>query len=302
LRARYRLEVQAPRSLRDLLAQHLDLARFRDAPAREGLSSAELDRLVEQAPEQARAAATEGYFSPLMAVDRLPPDAAGLLLVRVAVPAGPRTAVQGLKLDWEGDIRQRADAGQPDALALISSLHTEWLLPPGAPFRQEAWTDAKNATPVNRRGHAANLSVTAQSGPLFHFGELRIEGLRRYDERAVRNVAPFSPGTPYTEQRLIDLQERLVRTGLFEGAVAEMETDPKRAAAAPVTVRVQEQPLQKLQKLTLGVGASTDTGARAPPALRTALDQAEQAGAGTGAQGADLRLPLLSRSQDSGAT
>jgi translocation and assembly module TamA len=278
-RARYRLEVQAPRPLRELLAQHLDLARFRDAPAREGLTGAELDRLVAQAPEQARALlATEGYFSPLVAVDRLPPDANGLPLVRVAVQPGQRTIVQGLQLDFQGDLRQRADASQPDALALIARLHADWPLPPGAPFRQEAWTDAKNATlgrlhaggyptavwsatdaAVSSRDNSAQLAATAQSGPLFHFGELRIEGLQRYDERAVRNVAPFSAGTPYTEQLLIDLQERLVRTGLFEGAVAEIGTDPQRAAAAPVTVRVQEQPLQKL---TLGVGVSTDTGVR----------------------------------------
>jgi translocation and assembly module TamA len=277
--ARYRLEVQAPLPLRDMLSQHLDLARFRDAPAREGLTSAELDRLVAQAPEQARALlATQGYFNPLVAVDRLPPDAAGLPLVRVAVQTGPRTTVQGVQLEFQGDLRQRADAGQPDARALLRRLDAEWPLKPGEPFGQEAWTDAKNTTlgrlhaggyptavwsatdaAVSRRDNTAALSATAQSGPLFHFGELRIEGLRRYDERVVRNVAPFSPGTPYTEQRLIDLQERLVRTGLFEGAVAEIDTNPQRAAAAPVTVRVQEQPLQKL---TLGLGASTDTGVR----------------------------------------
>ena len=278
-RARYRLEVQAPRALRDMLSQHLDLARFRDAPAREGLTSAELDRLVAQAPEQARALlATQGYFNPLVSVDRLPPDASGLPLVRVAVQTGPRTVVQGLQLDFQGELRQRADAGQPDAQALLRRLDAEWPLKPGEPFGQEAWTDAKNATlgrlhaggyptalwsatdaAVSRRDNSAALSATAQSGPLFHFGELRIEGLKRYDERVVRNVAPFSPGTPYTEQRLIDLQERLVRTGLFEGAVAEIDTNPQRAAAAPVTVRVQEQ---QLQKLTLGLGASTDTGVR----------------------------------------
>lgn len=277
--ARYQLQVQAPRPLRDMLAQHLDLARFRDAPAREGLTSAELDRLVAQAPEQARALlATQGYFNPLVAVDRLPPDAAGLPLVRVAVQAGPRTTVKDLQLDVQGDLRQRADAGQQDAQALLRRLGAEWPLKPGEPFLQEAWTGAKNATlgrlhaggyptalwsatdaAVSRRENTAALSATAQSGPLFHFGALRVEGLQRYDERAVRNVAPFSAGTPYTEQRLIDLQERLVRTGLFEGAVAEIDTNPQNAAAAPVTVRVQEQPLQKL---TLGLGASTDTGVR----------------------------------------
>ena len=52
-RARYTLDVDAPRSLKQLLAQNLDLARFRDAPASEGLTSDELDRLVGMAPAQA---------------------------------------------------------------------------------------------------------------------------------------------------------------------------------------------------------------------------------------------------------
>jgi translocation and assembly module TamA len=148
----------------------------------------------------------------------------------------------------------------------------------GAVFRQADWTDAKNTTlgrlhaggypaavwastdaAVRAKENKVALSATASSGPRFHFGPLVIEGLQRYDERAARNVAPFAEGTPYTEQRLLDFQERLVRTGLFEGAVAQIDTDPSRAAAAPVSLRVAEQ---RLQQLTLGLGYSTDTGAR----------------------------------------
>lgn len=280
VRARYRLEVEAPRRLKDLLAQNLDLARFRDAPASQGLTEEELDRLVAAAPEQARALlATEGYFNANVQINREQVAAGELPQVRVAVEPGPRTLVEGFALEVEGDLRQRANSGDAEAQALLARLRDDWPLKPGEPFRQADWTSAKDTmlgrlhaggypaalwiatdAQVRSRDQRAQLEAKARSGPLFHLGEMRIEGLQRYDERVVRNLATFSPGTPYTEQRLVDFQERLTRSGLFEGAVAEIATDPQQAAATPVTVRVQEQ---RLQKVTLGLGYSTDTGSRA---------------------------------------
>jgi translocation and assembly module TamA len=300
-RARYRLDVQAPRALRALLAQNLDLARFRDAPARQGLNDEELDRLVAAAPEQARALlATEGYFGADVKVERLPGAGGGLPQVRVSVEPGARTTVEHVSIDVEGELQRRAAAGEADARRLVGRLRRDWPLKPGEPLRQPDWTAAKSATlgrlhadgypaalwvatdaQVRSRDQRADLFATAQSGPRFHIGEVRIEGLQRYDEPAVRNVMPFGPGAPYTEQRLVDLQERLARIGLFEGAVAEIDTDPAHAAAAPLTVRVREQPLQKV---TFGLGYNTDTGTRAtvehthrqPFGLRwTALDKFE---------------------------
>ena len=73
------------------------------------------------------------------------------------------------------------------------------------------------------------------------------------------NLADFSPGTPATESLLLDYQERLQRSGLFERVSVTMDADPKTAAAAPVTVRVGEAPLQQA---TVGVGISANSGAR----------------------------------------
>ena len=103
------------------------------------------------------------------------------------------------------------------------------------------------------------MRATLFSGPLFRLGELRIEGLQRYDESSVRNVAEFQPGAEHSEQRLLDFQERLVKTGLFEGVSVEVDPDPAHAAAAPVNVRLRELPLQQA---TVGVGYSDNTGQR----------------------------------------
>ena len=62
-RAEYGLDVQAPAPLRAMLLNYLDLARFRNAPATEGINAAELERLLRAAPAQARGLLeTEGYF------------------------------------------------------------------------------------------------------------------------------------------------------------------------------------------------------------------------------------------------
>jgi translocation and assembly module TamA len=277
--ARYTLDVRAPHALKSLLADNLDLARFRGAPPSEGLNDEELDRLIAAAPEQARALlSTEGYFTPDVRVHR-EPGSDGRPRVVVEVDPGPRTVVQGVQLGVQGDLRHRADAGEPDAAALIRRLEDEWLLKPGQPFRQADWTSAKSGAlgllhtegypaaswadtqaSVQSREQRVQLQANAESGPLFHFGDLRIQGLKRYDEQVVHNLQTFQRGTPYSEQRLRDFQDRLIRSGLFQGAVAEIDPDPQHADAAPTTVHLQEQPLQNV---TIGLGYSTDTGARA---------------------------------------
>jgi translocation and assembly module TamA len=276
---RYELRVQAPGPLEDLLAEHLDLERFRRVPAHEGLTSEELDRLIAQAPQQADGLLrTEGYFDARVTVTR--EDGAGELpRVVVQVDPGPRTHIDAVDLRVAGELQRRAEEGQPDARRLRARLADDWPLPVGEPFRQEGWSGAKNATlatlhaggypaaqwqdtaaRVRRSERRASLQAHADSGPLFHVGPLRVEGLQRYPERTVVNLVELEPGTPYSERRLLDAQDRLRQSGLFEGAVLEMETDPALAEAAPVTVRLREH---ALQNATLGLGYSTDTGGRA---------------------------------------
>ena len=179
------------------------------------------------------------------------------------------TAVQ---LRTSGNLQQRADKGEPGALDLIRQLNERWSLPIGEPFRQPAWNGAKNnaiallraegyptATwdstdaQVDAGAHTASLVGTIDSGPLFLLGELRIEGLQRYDAQAIRNIADFSPGTPYSEKRLLDFQERLGKLKLFESVSVDIEPELATAQATPVVVRVREL---SLQQATVGVGYS----------------------------------------------
>jgi translocation and assembly module TamA len=105
---------------------------------------------------------------------------------------------------------------------------------------------------------SAALSLTIEPGPLFRLGPIRVEGVHRYDEDAVRRLAAFPPGTEYSEKLLLDYQDRIVRSGLFEGALVEVDLGGP-PEAAPVSVKVKEL---TQHQATFGVGFSADTGPR----------------------------------------
>ena len=279
-RASYRLDVQTDGDLRDLLISFLDLSRFQNAPEAEGITNAELDRLVAAAPMQVRhLIETEGYFNSETRIDRvIEPSNPIPLLLRIGVKLGPRTDVDTVTIDATGELKDAIDAGDADAAATIAALRDGWNLLPADPFTQGAWNSAKTATLARLRAEGypaatwaetqagveaelnlATLRLLADSGPLFRLGTIRVEGLQRYTEEAVKNLSDFQPGAPYKEKLLLDYQERLQKIGLFEGAVVEIDPDLATAKAAPVIVRVKEQ---QQQQATVGLGFSANTGAR----------------------------------------
>ena len=278
-RADYRLDVQSPEPIRRLLVEYLDLARFQNAPATDRVDAPELERLMRAAPAQARGLAeTEGYFNAQVVVERVGSGADGLPQLRLVVTPGPRAVVDAVSVQAQGALPASAAAGDAAAARELAAFEARWPLKRGDAFRQAAWVDAKNASLARLRaeGYAAaawqattarvdaaanrvDLDLVVESGPLFRFGALRVEGLARYDEATVRRLANFGPGEPYRERLLLDFQERLQKLGLFEGASVELDADAATAAAAPVVVKLKEL---TLQQATVGVGYSDNTGPR----------------------------------------
>lgn len=292
--AMYRLEISAPGELRTLLETYLDLSRFQNVPESEDITPAEIDRLIAAAPAQVRALLeTEGYFNPVVSVARVgggtepAADAASssvrtasetLPMLRVRVKPGPRATVDHFAFTAHGPLQQAAEADSLDAKVLIAQVRNSWRLPPGMPFQQSEWSSAKNnalaklradgypaatlsdtSARVDAQTHTVKLDVTADSGVLYKLGPLRINGLQRYGENSVQKLSLLNEGAPYRESQLIDFQERLQKSGLFEGASVALDTDPATADAAPVNVQLRELPLQQA---TFGTGYSANTGPR----------------------------------------
>ncbi|NML17734.1 autotransporter assembly complex protein TamA [Azohydromonas caseinilytica] len=269
----YTLRVEvADEALRTLLLEYLDLARLRRMAPQAGIDDTELTRLVAAAPAQVRELLeTEGYFNAQVRLRREPGTPPQVVL---QVDPGPRTRVTQLRLELEGELERARQSGDRDARRLAAQLHRRWPLPEGAPFRNADWAAAKSgalaqlraagyaqarladsAAQVDAATHEARLAFTADSGALFRTGELRIEGLERQDERAVRNLAGFGPGTPATETLLLDYQERLQLAGLYERATVTLDSSAA-PEAAPVVVTLRELPLQQAN-VALGVDANT---------------------------------------------
>ena len=193
-------------------------------------------------------------------------------------PAGRSTVISRVNFEVEGALQRSADAGDAGAKALLDSLRAAWPLAPGTPFRNAVWSDAKAAYVARMRAagyvsanwigtgaevdperHEVRLFLASDSGPLYRFGDLTVEGLVAHDAQTVRYIADMAPGVPLTDTRLLDFQERLQKSNLFGSVVITVDPDPERAEAARVTVRVREQ---TLEVYTFGVGVSANTGPR----------------------------------------
>ena len=263
------VEVEAPDEIKALLMQHLETARA----ARQGevLDEAELGRLRDLSEVTARELlATEGYFSPRVdgSLTRVGDD----WVIRYAVTPGPRTRVRTLQIRIEGALADSAQA------ALRARVERGFTLQPGMPFRQADWNAAKTTllrpllatrypaarvaaseARIDPVAQAADLTLTVDSGPAFHYGELEIRGNQRYPVSIIRHLSPAKPGKPVRQQDLLDYQTALETSGYFAQASVRIDPDPALAAAVPVQVEVVERPEKQF---SVGAGYSTDTGAR----------------------------------------
>ena len=267
----FELHIEAPDEIRTLLANHLELLRYR---ALTDLSDSELARLLTTAEQETRElVGTLGYFTPSIRFDQAAPrDSATTRKVTLTVVPGEPTLVADVQVQFSGPILAES-AAAPQR----QQIEDDWSLQAGMRFTQARWDSAKQQAlreltaqryptgqlaptladidPVTRLAH---LAVTVDSGPAYQLGGLVIEGLKRYDEELVTRLARLTPGSIYDQSEMVNAQQRLTDSGYFDSAFVSLDTagDP---TAAPVRVQLREA---RLQKLVLGLGASTDGGAR----------------------------------------
>ena len=275
------VQIVAPDALKALLEKYLDITRLGAMTRGDAVSEDEWSRLIDAAPAQVRELLkTEGYFAPEVSFTRdtvrLPGQPQS---VRLDLSPGPRATISRVTLEVEGALQSQVEAGDTRARGVLDDLRNAWALQKSAPFRNATWGGAKalalarlraagyatatwsgTAADVDADKSEVRLFLVADSGPLFRSGEIEIDGLAVQDAKTVRNLATFAPGTPLTESLLLDYQERLQKSGLFDSITVSHDLDPSHAATAKVLVRLREQ---ALQVYTAAVGYSANTGPRA---------------------------------------
>lgn len=267
----FNIRIEAPTDMAQLLSRHLELQRYRELT---DLSVEELDRLQDVAKDDARQLlGTLGYFSPSIHIERQnDPSGQAPPVIHIQVDPGEPTRVSQVQIHFTGVI-----ATQADAAPQREQIQDKWTLRTGEPFTQTAWDNAKQQAlrqlttqnfpegrisqalaDIDPDAHLAQLHITLDSGAAYRTGALAIEGLQRFDAELVQRFARLTPGTPYRQLDLVAAQQRLSDSGYFDSVFVMIDTSTAPEAAT-VRIKLREA---RLQKLVLGVGASTDSGPR----------------------------------------
>jgi translocation and assembly module TamA len=266
----FRVDIEAPSDLRDVLEENLDAVR---RSAEKDINPEEVRRLYARAPDQIRElVATEGYFSPR--IDATLDDRSSEWKLRFVVEPGKRTVVRDVNLEFKGDVT----VPSPHNVDRVAELRSKWRLKAGMPFRNQDWEAAKrdalqdlivylyptaklvdSRATVDPEAGTVDLFVEFDSGPAFTVGEVKVSGLDRYETSLVEGMNRISPGSPYSREQLVKFQQRLQNSGYFSSVSVRIDPDSAQPLDTPILVDVTER---KTQRIAFGLGYSTDYGPR----------------------------------------
>lgn len=216
--------------------------------------------------------ATEGYFSPKITLRRHVNN--DIVQHEIQVDAGPVTRVGDVSITFQGAITENNEAYRKRT----EHIRESWSLKSDAPFRSGDWEQAKSAllATVTEEDFAAaqivssqaridpehthaHLSIVIDSGPVFYLGAIHIEGLERYDQSMILNLAPFKAGDAYRRETLQLFQIALQKGAQFNTVSVTVSTDIADHAATPVQVVLTEA---LSQRFAFGAGYSSNNGGR----------------------------------------
>jgi translocation and assembly module TamA len=265
----YRVQIDAPKEMAEVLKKGLNVVRWERDPQ---MTPEQLRRLAQEAVREAReTAATEGYFSAQveLGID----EGIQPWIVLITIDPGERTLVGDIDLRFTG-----AALDDAQSAAAFKRVRDTWPLRRGQPFRQADWDAAKRRAVrelsalryaaarvsdsralIDPQTQRASLMVELASGPPFRFGEIRVNGVKRYSESLVQNLSPFRAGDVYDRDKLLLYQRRLLESGYFVSVQADIEPEDGNAEGALVRVAVIEASKHHVEA---GIGYSTDAGPR----------------------------------------
>lgn len=216
---------------------------------------------------------TEGYFSPSIQriVDEtVPEDVAPPLNIKIE--PGVQSKIVSVDIQFDGEINQDEFAQRRERLKTL------WLLGVNQPFNQADWSASKDSllrdllakdfaaatlseslANVDPENNTVALSVVYDSGPVFTFGELQIEGLSKYPQDLVSRYNTIRPGDRYEQERLLRLLADLQGTSYFSAVDVKIDADDRQPSNVPIEVTVMES---DSKRLGFGAGYSSNTGFR----------------------------------------
>lgn len=184
------------------------------------------------------------------------------------VDPGPRVTVTEVAVSIDGEARD-----DPAFQALLGELP----LRAGEPLDHSAYERSKSklTSLASERGYleakltthelvvdpgagTARATLRLESGPRYSLGELDVE-TESLDPDLARRIVEYTPGEPYSADRLHRIDRALTDSGYFATVDVRPNTDAPDGTQVPVTVRAEPR---KRHLYTAGVGFATDVGPR----------------------------------------
>lgn len=259
------IKLSAPKSVKKLIKQYIP---FPEEPFVNDTARAVFVRKTKE--EIKELLATEGYFTPTMTLED---HLAGEKPVLKVTP-GKRTRVAEVTIEFQGDLATDTAEHQER----MEQLRANWPLIPRKFFRSAVWEEAKasllssvaeseyaaaqivsSEAEIDPAAATAKLKVVIDSGPVFYFGDLQISGLQRYDQSLVTSYVPFQKGEVYRRDQILAFQTALQNLPHFSSVSVSIDPDIASHQATPINVNLTEA---RAQRIGVGVGYSTNTGAR----------------------------------------
>ena len=223
-------------------------------------------RFQRGAQEQAlKASQALGYYQPSIETEVKPGDPPRLVLsidpgepvhlrnVNVRVE-GPAASLKAFQIPASDDLKPGAVLNQgnyEDAKRLIQNRALRYGFFNGKFTQHELLVDPK--------GGYADINLVYESGPRFLLGKVSFAGDAPFDQTLLQRMVPFTPDTPYDSELVAELNQNLQSSGYFE--IVRVDAAPSTAVGQVIPVDVDLE-TRKPRTMTLGLGYSTDTGAR----------------------------------------
>jgi translocation and assembly module TamA len=247
--------------LRDAALAGIEVNQY----AARDVTAAQAHRLYEHAADEIRSALEPyGYYHAEVTGELRQNGADYVAVLHVAAGEPVRVATLAIRLDGDADGQlavQKAIAafapakGQP----LDHALYEKSKAGVQAALFGTGYLEAELVThhvEVSRSANTADIHLEWKVGPRFRLGETVFEGGQFPDEFLDRYI-PWSEGDFYTQDKVLELQQRLIDADYF--AVAQVEPDIEHAHDATVPIKVMLAPAKRTI-YTGGLFIGTDTG------------------------------------------
>ncbi len=129
--------------------------------------------------------------------------------------------------------------GEPAASQVIVDTETKLLTRLAAHGYPFAAISSKHIE-INEATHQMDVCFTLELGPLSYFGEVTIEGLKNLNSSYVRDEIPWKKGEIFSIEKIDQLRQRLMRSGLFASVEVLPAKKIEENNLLPVTIRLVE--------------------------------------------------------------